>query len=176
MPFYKISTCDKLYLIISDASLPKSDGKPVRRKGVEPVLPAPVPAKKIAHYLQRHDTSDTIRQPQLGHERCFRVIFYRYLPAPVQKEWRIALPYPQLTGWPVFDRGRAAASPRYGPGTARSIYHQYSEQSYPIPDQSVCALRARVEGRAGQGHHLNSSICGLSGSDKRAGTQGCLYH
>ena len=67
MPFYKIYACDKLYLIISDTSILKSDEKPARWNGVEPVLPAPAQAKKIAQYLQRHDTSDTIRQPQLGH-------------------------------------------------------------------------------------------------------------
>ena len=151
MPFYKISACDKLYLIISDTSLLKSGEKPARRNGVEPVLPAPAQAKKIAQYLQRHDTSDTIRQPQLGHERCFRVIFYRYLPAPFQKEWRIALPYPQLTGWPVFDRGRAAASPRYGPRTARSIYHQYSEPEllHPGSIRLCLASAGRGASRAG---------------------------
>ena len=109
MPFYKISARGKIYLIISDASLLKLDGKPVRRNGVDSILPAPVPIKKIAQYLERHDTRDTIRQPQLGHERCFRVIFYKYPPAPFQKEWQIALPYPHLIGW----RGQATATPRY---------------------------------------------------------------
>ena len=108
--------------------------------------------QKIAQYLERHDTSDTIRQPQLeSRPTMFSSNFLRYLPIPFRKSG--GLPYPRLSG-PHWLIGWPSCPIRINPiglGQGRGISIRFLARRAPIhqnPLESRPIIRLGIADKA----------------------------